>query len=74
MLKVNDTVYFIVHGEVMNGKVEDLEGNIFHIEGLAGCSGPHDFDLSMIGYTIFLSEKEAINHKDIPFCELTFVC
>ena len=78
MLKEGQTVYFIVQGFVMNGKVFDIQIKdqeyTFKIEGYANCSGHHEISSRQIHYSIFLDKQEAKKYQDYPAMHLSNHC
>lgn len=78
MLKEGQTVYFIVQGFVINGKVFDIQIKdqeyTFKIEGYANCSGHHEISSRQIHYSIFLDEQEAKKYQDYPAMYLSNHC
>ena len=78
MLLEGTTIYFIVNGYIMSGKVFNVTGSMehytFNIEGFGGCSGYHTISNSQIHHTIFLSEEEANQYLNNPQMYMSATC
>lgn len=78
MLKNGQTVYFLVQGYIMKGKVFHIQVKgqeyTFQIEGYANCSGHHEISSRQIHYSIFLDEQEAKKYQDNPAMYLESHC
>lgn len=66
-MKNGQVVYFIEGGHIYSGNVvnmqEKQDGYTFQIESYGACEGPWVISSDQIGKTIFLTDKEAQEHK-----------
>lgn len=63
MLKEGTTLYYAAEGQVVSGKAMDVTegplGMTFSIDSVGACEGPCVFSETVLGSTVFFSEREA---------------
>lgn len=66
-MKNGQVVYFIENGHVYSGSIVNMQkqqdGDTFQIENYGACEGLWVISSDQVGRTIFLTEKEAQEHK-----------